>query len=108
MAKFVENKKNEFGELIKKLESHEFHYGNLLIEQVDVLSSISYYLEEVDKDIDYEKFYAFIKSNRGSVQYIVNRNIGWYVSEIFEGIGEDMWNEFGEEILNVCSINSES
>lgn len=108
MAKKVKNKKLEFGALIKELESNEYHYGNLLIEEEDILSSICYYLDEEEKEIDSEKFYELLKLKRESILYTVERNIGWYISEILEGIGEDIWSDFGDEILKLCSPTSES
>ena len=108
MRKQIKNKKHEFGSLIKELESHEYYFGNLLIEEQDILFSIGYYLDVEEKEIDSEKFYELLKLKRESILYTVQRNIGWYISEIIDGIGEDIWNDLGEEILELCSPNSES
>ncbi len=108
MAKKVKNKKLEFGALIKELESHECHLGSYVIEVEDVISSICHNYDCQNKVVDYDKLKEFLSKNRESISYWVHRNLGWYESEIMDGVGEEVWDEFGEEILKTCSPNPES
>jgi hypothetical protein len=103
MAKKVENKKNEFGELIKKLESHEFHYGSCIVDSGDIIYSIRHHFDSNNNVVDFELLEKFIYENKEDISYIISKNIGYYTSDIFEGIDEDIWDEFGEAILKICS-----
>jgi hypothetical protein len=108
MAKSVENKKNEFGDLIKKLESHEFLYGCCIVDIGDIIYSIKHHFDCKENVVDFGLLEQFIRENKEDISYIVNKNIGYYTSDIIEGIDDDIWDAFGEEILKTCKKSTES
>lgn len=108
MAKSVKNKKKEFSDLIKKLESHEFHYGSCIVDTSDIIYSIRHHLDCNKNVVDYDSIEKFIGENKEDISYIVSKNIGYYTSDIFQGIDEDIWDEFGEEMLKTCMKSTES
>jgi hypothetical protein len=106
MTETVKNKKKEFGELIHKLESNDCHFGSYIIEDVDIISSIGHHFEYNYDVIDYNLLMKFLNDKKEEISYLVNKNFGYYESDILEGIDEDIWDEFGDEILKVCNLNS--
>lgn len=102
MAKKVENKKNEYYELIKKLDSHEFHYGSCIVDSGDIIYSIKHHFDCNKNVVDFGLLEKLINENKEDISHIVNKNIGYYTSDILEGIDEDVWYAFGEEILKTC------
>ena len=106
MTEAVKNKKKEFGDLIQKLESHECHFGSYIIEDVDIISSIGHHFDYNYDVIDYNLLMKFLDDKKEEISYLVNKNFGNNESAILEGIDEDIWNEFGDEILKVCNLNS--
>ena len=106
MTETVKNKKKEFGELIQKLESHDCHFGSYIIEDVDIISSIGHHFEYNYDSIDYNLLVKFLKDKKEEISSMVNKNFGNNESAILEGINKDIWNEFGDEILKVCNLNS--
>ncbi len=106
MTETVKNKKKEFGELIQKLESHSCHFGSHIIEEFDIIFLISCHYELKYKAIHYDLLMKFLNDNKEKITYLINKNFSYYVSDISEGIDEDVWNEFGDEILKLCTLNS--
>ncbi len=106
MTEAVKNKKKEFGDLIQKLESHECHFGSYIIEDVDIISSIGHHFDYNYDVIDYNLLVKYLNDKKEEISNLVNKNFGNYESDILEGIDEDIWSEFGDEIVKVCNLNS--
>ena len=78
----------------------------VILLDVDIISSIGHHFEYDYDVIDYDLLVKFLNDKKEEISYLVNKNFGYYESDILEGIDKDIWDEFGDEIVKVCNLNS--
>ena len=104
MAKSVKNKKNEFCDLTQKLESHKCYFGGYILDDRDIIYS---FVHHFDRDeIDCQVLEKFLYNKKDQILMCVLKILGYYEMEIQQDIGDYIWEQFGDEILKTCNLNS--